>query len=90
MYKATTRVEDVKLWGVKDDAMYLSELRSFYLSRDLEGITARFTDHNEERKYPDFHFAVTYPRSWSVQQIRMDLFARVATAERAYSLEKLC
>jgi hypothetical protein len=79
-----THAEYVKLAGVKDDAMRLTEARTTFLSGQTEVVTAVFSDHREKPEFPDFRFAIIYPRTWSGEQVRMDLFTKVAIAERTY------
>jgi hypothetical protein len=85
MFKISSRADYVEQMGVKDDAMRLTELQSTYLSRDFEVVAGVFTDYRDEREYPDFRFAVMYPRSWSAELVRMDLFAWLASAKAAYN-----
>ena len=81
----TRRADEVKMWGLKDDAMYLSEVRTTYTAWGAEVIESVFTDHREQREYPDFAFAFIYPPHWSATDIRNFLFVCVSTAEKAYA-----
>ena len=84
----SSRADYVQQMGVKDDAMHLTELRSGYLSSHSELITGTFTDYREQREYPDFPFAIMYPRTWSAELVRMDLFAQLAAAKVAYKAKR--
>ena len=85
MYSSmTTHAAYVKLAGVKDAAMRLTEVWTSFLSTQTEVVTVVFSDHQEKPEFPDFRFAIVYPRTWSSEQVRMDLFAQVAKAERDY------
>lgn len=84
MFKISSRADYVEQMGVKDDAMRLTELESTYLSRDFEVMAGVFTDYRDEHEYPDFRFAVIYPRTWSAELVRMDLFAWLASAQAVY------
>jgi hypothetical protein len=84
MYRKTRdHAEAVKLMNVKDDAMCLTGTQNTYWS-DVVEIIATFADFRVVREYPDFRFTIPYPRTWSAERIRMDLFARLASAEAAY------
>ncbi len=78
MYQTSDRLEDIKLRGVQDAAMQLTALWTSFASRDNEVIAGIFADYRANAEYPDFTFAVMYPRSWSAERIRMDLFAQIA------------
>jgi hypothetical protein len=84
----TTHSRYVELAGVKDDAMRLTEVRTIFLSAHQEGLAVVFRDHREVPQYPDISFAIAYPRTWSREQVRMDLFAQLALAEKAYSASR--
>jgi hypothetical protein len=79
-----THAPYVVLAGIKDNAMRLTEARTVSLSHLTETIAVAFSDHQERPEFPDFRFAVTFPRTWSSEQIRMDLFRQVAIFEREY------
>jgi len=83
-----SRKDYTTLMGVADDAMYLRELRTNYASRDFEVIAGVFTDPREAPEYPDFGFAHIYPRTWSAEDVRMSLFAWLASTKAAYDARR--
>ena len=85
MYQSIPRVNDLKLRGVNDGIMRLAHAQSTYVSRDVEEIAMLFRPNRADSGYPNLEFAITYPRTWGVEQIRMDLFARLAAHEAKHS-----
>ncbi|MFZ3279084.1 MAG: hypothetical protein WA182_19475 [Candidatus Sulfotelmatobacter sp.] len=64
--------------------MRLTKARTTFQSPQMEVIEVAFSDHREAREYPDFSVAIAYPRTWSSEQVRMDLFAFLASAKEAF------
>jgi len=88
MTKETSRVEDVRQMNVNDGEMRLSQIETRYCSRDFELIAATFRDSRAQPEYPDFMIPVMYPTTWSAEQVRMDLYAWLATMKAQFRAQR--